>query len=89
MGSGKRPKYRPKTGRPAPRTPPEESTGGEASYLFRKREKAAPVVVLLEDGTEHRGVIEYFDRDVIKLVRPEGPGLLLRKTEIRYIADTE
>lgn len=89
MSGGKRPKSRPKAGRPAPRTPPEESTGREASYLFRKREKAAPVVVKLQDGTEHRGVIEYFDRDVLKLVRPEGPGLLLRKTEIRYIVDVD
>jgi hypothetical protein len=87
-GNGRRTKVRSRpAGRGGPRTPPEEATGREADFLFRWRESTTPVVVQLIDGTEHRGVIEYFDRDLIKLVPPSGPGLLLRKADIRYIGE--
>jgi len=75
--------------RPAPRTPPEAATGREGDYFFRRRDEASTVTVHLGDGTSHRGVIEYYDRDLVKLVPPRGPGLLLRKSEIRYIADDD
>ena len=39
---------------------------------------------LLSGETVH-GVIEYYDREMIKVTRPEGPNLFIRKQEIRYI----
>ncbi len=43
------------------------------------------MVVQLLDGEEIRGVIEYYDRDMIKINRTDGPNLFIRKAHIRYI----
>ena len=65
--------------------PPPEFTGAEAAYLFRNKEARAPMVVRLSDGEEVRGVIEYYDRDMVKINRTEGPNLFIRKSQIRYM----
>ncbi len=67
------------------RTPPPESTGAEANYLNKNKEARTPMVVALLDGEKIRGVIEYYDRDMIKINRDGGPNLFIRKTNIRYI----
>jgi hypothetical protein len=41
--------------------------------------------VRLVDGREVEGVIEYFDRDMVKVTRPEGPHVFVRKSDIRYM----
>lgn len=73
--------------RPPARVPPSESTGREVAFLQASRESSAPVVVHLRDGFEARGVIVYYDDDVIKLERAVGPGVLIRKRDIRYVAE--
>ena len=40
------------------------------------------------DGTEVRGHIEYYDTDMIKITRPEGPHFFVRKSDIRYIIES-
>jgi hypothetical protein len=75
--------------RSSSRTPPDAATGREAQWFFRRRDEESTVTVHLGDGTSHSGVIEYYDRDLVKLVPPRGPGLLLRKSEIRYITDAD
>jgi len=70
---------------PARRTPPPESTGVEADYLSVKREREIPMVVELLDGRVVQGVIRYFDRDMIKVEGESGPGLFIRKTDIRHM----
>ena len=65
--------------------PPPEFTGAEAAYLFRNKEARAPMVVRLADGEEVRGIIEYYDRDMVKINRTEGPNLFIRKSQIRYM----
>jgi small nuclear ribonucleoprotein (snRNP)-like protein len=67
------------------RGPPPEFTGAEAAYLFRNKEERTPMVVRLSDGELVRGVIEYYDRDMVKINRTEGPNLFIRKTQIRYM----
>lgn len=71
------------------RTPPPESTGAEAEYLLGSKEAGTPMVVQLLDGETIRGVIEYFDRHMIKISRPEGPNLFIRKDQIRYLYEEE
>lgn len=44
------------------------------------------MVVELLDGRAVRGVIRYYDRDMIKLEGPTGPGLFIRKQDIRHMA---
>jgi hypothetical protein len=67
------------------RGPPPEFTGAEAAYLYRNKEARSPMVVRLADGEEVRGIIEYYDRDMVKINRTEGPNLFIRKAQIRYM----
>jgi sRNA-binding regulator protein Hfq len=74
-------------GRPQRRTPPPDATGDEAAYLAALREHRTLVAVQLLDGTEFRGVIEYYDRDMIKVNRLDGggPNVFVRKKHVRLI----
>lgn len=69
------------------RMPPPDSTGDEAAYLGRLREKQIPVGVEMLDGTVFRGVIEYYDRDVLKVNRLDGrgPNVFVRKKHVRML----
>ena len=69
------------------RPPPPPATGEEATFLEVRRSSGNPVSVHLRDGNVLVGRITYHDRDLIKLERADGPHLLLRKSDIRYIAD--
>jgi hypothetical protein len=83
---GKPPK---RPGRPGRKQPPPEGTGREAEYLFRLRDRQTTVTVHLVNGKTVDGVIEYYDRDMVKVVPAEGPGFFFRKEEIRYIHETD
>lgn len=88
MRGDRRSKFKSRPGRGAPaRVPPSESTGQEMIFLRQTKEQAARVIVHLVDGLQARGVIKYYDNDVIKLERPAGPSLLIRKSDIRYLAE--
>jgi sRNA-binding regulator protein Hfq len=69
------------------RAPPPPATGEETTFFEVRRASGRLVSVHLRDGTEIVGRITYHDRDLVKLERNEGPHLLVRKTDIRYIAD--
>ena len=71
------------------RMPPPDVTGQEAEYLARLREQRTPDVVEMIDGTVFHGVVEYYDRDVIKINRPEGsgPNVFLRKRHVRHLQE--
>ena len=75
--------------RRGPRRPPPEATGHEAEWLFKLRAEAVPVRVELTDGSVVRGVIEYYDRDLIKIQRERGPHLLLRKPDVRLLEEDD
>ena len=73
--------------RPQRRMPPPDSTGQEADYLALLRERRTHVAVEMLDGQVFHGVVEYYDRDVIKVNRPErdGPNVFLRKKHVRSL----
>jgi sRNA-binding regulator protein Hfq len=73
--------------RPQRRSPPPDATGEEAAYLARLRELRTTVGVQLLDGTELRGIIEYYDRDMIKVNRVDGggPNVFVRKRHVRVM----
>jgi sRNA-binding regulator protein Hfq len=75
------------TERPQRRTPPPDATGDEAAYLAKLREKRTIVAVQLLDGTVFRGVIEYYDRDMLKVNRVDGtgPNVFVRKKHVRLM----
>jgi sRNA-binding regulator protein Hfq len=45
-----------------------------------------PMLVVLESGEELRGVIEWYDRDCIKLTRQGSPNLMIFKRFIKYVS---
>ena len=67
--------------------PPPDGTGDEAAYLAKLREMHTPVAVELLDGEVFHGVIEYYDRDMIKVNRLDGsgPNVFVRKKHVRAI----
>ncbi len=65
-------------------TPPEQ-TNAEEFYYLKQMAAKTPMVVLLTDGTELRGWIEWYDKGAIKLNRHRDPNLLILKHNIRYI----
>jgi small nuclear ribonucleoprotein (snRNP)-like protein len=69
--------------------PPPDATGSEARYIRELKESVRPLIVHLTDGSEVRGHIEYYDVDMIKLTRPDGPHLFVRKSDIRYIVESD
>jgi host factor-I protein len=69
------------------RTPPPEDTQEEASYLKLLSEKQKPVSIKLADGEVVRGWIEYYDKNMVRLTREDGPNLFIYKHEIAYIAE--
>jgi sRNA-binding regulator protein Hfq len=81
-------KRRKPTGRPGGanrRKAPPPATGREAEFLKAVKEARAHMIVQLVNGQRVEGVIEYFDRDMIKVTRPEGPHVFVRKEDIRYL----
>jgi sRNA-binding regulator protein Hfq len=44
-----------------------------------------PVAIVLLDGEVLRGVVEWYDRDCIKLTRFGSPNLLIYKQTIKYL----
>ena len=73
--------------RPQRRSPPPDATGDEAAYLAKLREQRTIVAVQMLDGTVFRGVIEYYDRDMIKVNRVDGsgPNVFVRKKHVRLM----
>lgn len=69
------------------KTPPPEDTFEEASYLKQLGEKQKLVSIKLMDGEILRGWIEYYDKNMIRLTRENGPNLFIFKHEIMYIAE--
>ena len=74
---------------PQRRMPPPDSTGKEAEYLLSLKDKRVPIRVEMLDGTEFHGVVEYYDRDMIKVNRLDGkgPNVVVRKRHVRSIRE--
>ena len=69
------------------RTPPPDETFEEAAYLKALGEKRRIVNLKLADGEVVRGWIEYYDKNMVRITRDEGPNLFIFKHEIVYIAE--
>jgi hypothetical protein len=67
------------------RIPPPAATGEEQRYLKRIKDARSEIVAVLADGRRVHGIVEYFDRDMVKITRPQGPHFFIRKSDIRHI----
>ncbi|MGH9568577.1 MAG: Hfq-like protein [Candidatus Angelobacter sp.] len=64
---------------------PSEQTHAENYYYQKQIQSKTPVVVVLKDGEQVQGFIEWYDRNCIKMTRHGGTDLLIYKPSIRYI----
>jgi host factor-I protein len=69
------------------KTPPPEETLEEPAYLKSLGEKQQVVTVKLLDGESVRGWVEYYDKNMIRVTRQDGPNLFIFKHEIAYIEE--
>jgi RNA chaperone Hfq len=76
---------------PVKKTAPPEQTNAEQFYFSKQMQSKTTMVVILTDGERLEGVVEWYDRNCIKLNRIGDPNLLLYKHCIKYIykADPE
>jgi len=64
-------------------------TSAEAFYYLKQMNGKTPMVVVLSDGEELRGVIEWYDRNAIKVNRVGAPNLLVMKSSVKYMYKAE
>jgi len=65
-------------------TPPDQ-TNAESFYYVKQMQARTPMVVVLDSGETIRGVIEWYDKNCIKVHRAGEPNLLIFKSCIRYL----
>ncbi len=68
---------------------PAEQTNAENFYYLKQMQARTVMVVVLNDGTELNGWIEWYDKNCIKLNRTDAPNLLLFKHSIKFMFKEE
>lgn len=71
------------------RQPPPMETNAELFYYKKQIDSHTPMVIVLQDGEEIEGTIEWYDRGALKVNRAEAPNLLLLKRNIKYMFKAE
>ena len=69
-------------------TAPNE-TNAELFYYKKQIDAHTPMVIVLLDGEEIEGTIEWYDRGALKVNRKSAPNLLLLKRNIKYMFKAE
>ena len=66
-------------------TPPEQ-TNAENFYYQKQMQSRTPMVIVLRDGEEIHGIIEWYDKNCLKVNRDSGaPNLMIYKPAIKYM----
>jgi len=69
---------------------PPEQTNAENFYYQKQMQSRTPMVIVLRDGEEVHGIIEWYDKSCIKIVRDDGgPNLMIYKPAIKYMFKEE
>ncbi len=65
---------------------PPDQTNAENFYYQKQMQSRTPMVIVLRDGEEVHGIIEWYDRNCIKVNRDHGePNLMIYKPAIKYM----
>jgi sRNA-binding regulator protein Hfq len=67
------------------KTAPPEQTNAENFYYQKQMQSKTPMVIVLRDGEEIRGTIEWYDKTCLKLNRSGQPNLMIYKPSIKYM----
>ena len=64
---------------------PPEQTNAESFYYLKQMTNKTKMVIVLKDGEELRGTIEWYDKAALKVNRTNAPNILLLKDNVRYM----
>jgi host factor-I protein len=65
---------------------PPEQTNAENFYYQKQMQSRTPMVIVLQDGEEVHGILEWYDKTCIKVIRDDGrPNLMIYKPAIKYM----
>ena len=64
---------------------PPEQTNAENFYYQKQMQSKTPMVIVLRDGEEIHGVIEWYDRNCLKINRSGAANLMVYKPAIKYM----
>jgi sRNA-binding regulator protein Hfq len=67
------------------RSSPPEQTNAENFYYLKQMQSKTPMSLVLRDGEVLKGVIEWYDKDCLKVNRDGAPNLLVFKSNIKYM----
>jgi sRNA-binding regulator protein Hfq len=68
------------------KTPPAEQTHAENFYYQKQMQAKTPMIIVLQDGESVQGVLEWYDKNCIKVNRSGGqPNMLIYKAGIKYM----
>jgi host factor-I protein len=64
---------------------PPEQTNAESFYYLKQMTNKTRMVIVLKDGEELRGTIEWYDKTALKVHRTNEPNILLLKDCVKYM----
>ncbi len=64
---------------------PPDTTNAENFYYVKQMQSKTPMIIVLQDGEQLHGVIEWYDKTCLKVNREGEPNLLVYKSYIKYM----
>lgn len=64
---------------------PQAETNAEIFYYKKQMDVHTQMVIVLRDGEEIEGTIEWYDRNALKINRKGAPNVMLLKHNIKYM----
>jgi host factor-I protein len=64
---------------------PPETTNAENFYYQKQMQGKTPMVIVLRDGEEVHGIIEWYDKNCLKVNRNSEPNVVIYKPAIKYM----
>ena len=68
---------------------PAEQTNAESFYYLKQMQTKTPMIIILQDGEQIRGYIEWYDRHCLKVNRHKEANLMIMKHCIKYMYKQE
>ena len=67
------------------RNSPPDQTNAENFYYLKQMQSKTVMSMVLRDGEVLKGVIEWYDKDCLKVNREGAPNLLVFKSNVKYM----
>jgi host factor-I protein len=70
---------------PRKKPSPHGQTNAENFYYLKQIQNGTPMVMVLQDGEQIRGTIDWYDRNSIRIKRQSDPHVMVLKHFIKYM----